>query len=757
MAQPSGNRLAPIHAQLRAGDRIGAERACAALLERDPHDAGAWSLLGGLQLDRGAPADAAQSLQRAAALDPEDADILLRLAVARFRCGDKAGARATLDALLAVHPRHAAAAFHVGLLCEQDKDDIGAERHYRLALEVAPAHAEALERLGTLLHRLGRHREALETLSRAWNPNAQRPQLAELIARVALDTGAFGEAAHFAVILTGLAPRNAHGWLFLGIAARQLGDAARAAEALQRALELAPGHALALFEQACNHLDLGCYDAALASFAQARNVAPDWLALRWVDALALPAMLETSAQLEGVLERYAQGLGALRADLATAMSGRPLEVLDALGRVTPFRLHYLPANTTQLSWDYGDLVESAVRGHIADAPLLEPLDWHALAHGGRLRIGFVSCEMRLHTITRYFEGWLTGLDRARFEVHAWHLGARVDEVTARIAARADAFHHDPTRPSMELAAMIRAARLDVLVYLEIGMDSRPQMLAALRLAPVQCAAFGHPVTTGLRTLDWFLSAQAIEPGDAQSHYRERLEQLPGLGVAPTPTPAPGDAGWLPRAQGRPLLLCLQSLFKLAPAFDEAVARIVEATDAKVAFFSSPTALVEPFNSRIARTLRARGLDPGRHLEMLGRRDHAEYLGGVAAADLVLDSIGFSGGATSIDALSVGTPVVTLDGEFMRGRQTAAMLRMLGEDAMLVAGDLDGYVECAVALCRDAARREALRARLREKGPRLFDAPYVLPALQDFLIRAATAAAHVPLTRSPEESRDVRRV
>lgn len=747
---PSADRLAHVRDLVRAGDRAAAERACAALLERVPDAADGWAFLGALQLDRGAIANALASMQRAAAIRPGDDGILMQLAVARFRNGEPEAAAAVLETLLAAHPHHAMGAFHLGLLREAAGDVAAAERLFAHAIDTRADYREAIERLAGLLRRQSRHQEEHDVLMRAWNPAAADAGLSEAIARAALDAGDFARAGDMAGIATRLAPQRAPGWLILGVARRHLGDAPRAAEALQRALELAPGHALTLFEQACNHSDLGRYEAALDSFAQARQAAPDWLALRWVDALALPAMLESAAQLDGVLARHAQGLAALRADLAAAMPGRRLDVLDALGRVTPFRLHYLPADTTQLSLDYGDLVECAVRGHIADAPLLEPLDWRALAHGGRLRVGFVSCELRLHTITRYFEGWLTGLDRARFEVHAWHLGALMDEVTARIAARADAFHHEPARPSMELAAMIRAARLDVLVHLEVGMDSRPQMLAALRLAPVQCAAFGHPVTTGLRTLDWFLSAQAIEPDAAQAHYRERLERLPGLGVVPTPTPAPGDAGWLPREDGRPLLLCLQSLFKLVPAFDEAVARIAGATDARVGFFSSPAALVERFTSRIADALRARGLDPGRHLVMLGRREHAEYLGGVAAADLVLDSIGFSGGATSIDALSVGTPVVTLDGEFMRGRQTAAMLRMLGEDAMLVARDLDGYVACAVALCRDTARREALRARLREKGPGLFDAPDVLPALQDFLVRAATAAASAPL--AGEESR-----
>ena len=94
--------------------------------------------------------------------------------------------------------------------------------------------------------------------------------------------------------------------------------------------------------------------------------------------------------------------------------------LAGLERVQPFLLHYLPADTTELSLRYGEMVESAMR-HIAPAEFRASVGWRALAHGGRLRVGFVSCELRLHTVTRYFGEWLMRLDPEQFEIHAWHL------------------------------------------------------------------------------------------------------------------------------------------------------------------------------------------------------------------------------------------------------------------------------------------------------------------------------------------------
>ncbi len=114
----------------------------------------------------------------------------------------------------------------------------------------------------------------------------------------------------------------------------------------------------------------------------------------------------------------------------------------------------------------------------------------------------------------------------------------------------------------------------VLVYPEIGMDPRHQVLAALRLAPLQCVLYGHPATSGSAQVDYFLSGAEIEPANADAQYREKLIRLPGIGAKPALPPEPGSASWLdPYATGAPLLLCLQNFIKLVPSFDDVLARI----------------------------------------------------------------------------------------------------------------------------------------------------------------------------------------
>src|SRR5206468_11240812 len=129
--------------------------------------------------------------------------------------------------------------------------------------------------------------------------------------------------------------------------------------------------------------------------------------------------------------------------------------------------------------------------------------------------------------------------------------------------RVDEFRHCARwRPSL-LAPLIRNDALDLLVYPELGMDATAFSLASLRLAPVQCAAWGHPVTTGLPTIDAFFSCAAMEPPDGDAHYSEKLIRLPGIGTRYPMPLAPDDAERtrfdLPHTA--PLLFCPQSLFK----------------------------------------------------------------------------------------------------------------------------------------------------------------------------------------------------
>jgi len=456
-------------------------------------------------------------------------------------------------------------------------------------------------------------------------------------------------------------------------------------------------------------------------------------------ALTVPEQYADDDDVSAWRERYGDGLRSLTSVVAGAALSN--DVRKSLVRHTAFRIAYHGRDDLSLQHVRGDML----------AMLMQPLTPVRVARtresADHLRIGFASKHIRDCTVGQYFKRFFTDLRDERVSVYVYACGER-DAFTDEVQLRVDQLKHfaDDERALLAMADAITADALDILIYPEIGMEPVIEKLAAMRLAPLQCALWGHPVTTGLPTMDVFLSAAALEPDNAQSHYRERLQLLPGLGSCyPTP-PSPSSLGraelGLP-ASG-PLVVCAQSPFKWSPGFTRAAAEILrQSPAAKLVVFDSPIASrSRVFDDYLKHFFAPAGIDICARVIRLPQRSRRDFLAVLAACDVALDTFGFSGGNTSLDALSVGLPVVTLAGEFMRGRQTYAMLNALQSAAcdVLVARDETDYVARVTRLLADAPTRAAARDAIVLNSHKLFDDPAPVAALRAWLLAQHTTAS-----------------
>ncbi|MEP7068661.1 MAG: hypothetical protein ABI789_05445, partial [Usitatibacter sp.] len=421
-----------------------------------------------------------------------------------------------------------------------------------------------------------------------------------------------------------------------------------------------------------------------------------------------------------------------------AFTGAREAMLQA--RWTNFYLAYQGRDERDLQGRFGDFMLEVLRPALGE--LLRPRAPVAGRGRGRIRVGFCSHFFFNCTVGRYFASWITRLDRSRFEVFVYYTNEWIADDTRTIAAAADTFRHLPGRSFDVVAQEIAADELDALVYPELGMHGETFSLASLRLAPVQAAGWGHPITTGLPNIDYFVSSREMEPGDAAASYRERLVLLPGLGTRYARPIAPGDATReefeLPA--GATLYLVPQSLFKIHPENDALLAEVMARDPSgKLVFFAAPyDALTTAYYERLARAMASRGLAIDDRVVFLPYMTHDQYLRVNAVCDVMLDTLHWSGGNTSLDALACGLPLVTLPGHLMRGRQSAAMLRLVGVDE-LVAGDAEGFVAKAVEVGADRALRAQLSARITAGLGTLFDRDEAIRELEDFLERAVSEA------------------
>jgi CRISPR-associated protein Csy1 len=527
-------------------------------------------------------------------------------------------------------------------------------------------------------------------------------------------------------------PPDADTWREIGRLHAELWRWEDADTALDEAARREPGAVATETLRAVVKQEAGDVQGALSALAAAQARHPGDLQVAMGERLMLPQIYEDLQDLGRWRARYSDGLARLIAEVERWLP-RAGDIFQV--NRNNFLLAYQGEDDRELQRGY-----STFLARLAGAARPEWRTRRARGFDGgrRLRVGFVGAIFRDCTAGRYFERWVTGLDPARFERFVYHASPVDDDFSRRIAGSSE--HFTTIRTGTEdAAARLAADALDAIVYPEVGMTPMTYVLAALRLAPLQCAAWGHPVTTGSDAIDAYITCAAMEPPDGRSHYVEPLLALPGPGVdypMPREIADVSRAGLGLPASGR-LYACPQSLFKIHPAMDDLFAAILEAdSEGVLLFFQAPArAVTMRFAARVQRALAARGVPARNQLKFLPRMGGAAFRRVLAISDVVLDTRHWSGGNTSLDAFAAAAPVVTLPGRFMRGRQTAAMLHMMGLDA-LVAGTPEEYVRIALETARDRDRNAALREAIAANRGALFDRPEPVRALAEALLAAA---------------------
>ena len=677
--------------------------------------------------------EADRAMRRLDELPAQDEEAEFVRARAEIALGRLAGAR---DRLLALRARLAVPSAMVelqlgGVHQHLDETEPAIEA-FRAAVRLNPRLARAHRLLGAALSQAGRADEAravLESAIEAW-PGDVAWRVALATAHTHAGNGPAAIDALDAAVKAG--PQDAPTWASIGYLYAEHLVYEPADHALGKAWSLSSGATDEPMRAGVKQ-ELGDNAGALQVLEAAQVRDPGDLRVAIARRLYLPQSYDGVAEVAQWRRRYVAGLDALEGE-ARAWVPRAADVFN-LAR-SNFFLAYQGEDDRELQRRYSALI-AGLAG--ASAPHLRAPMPVAYDGSRRVRVGFFGNVFRESTTGRYFERWVTSLDPARFESFVYHAAPASDALTGRVASAAGHFF-DRRLDTRATAELIRSHALDILVYPEVGMNSMTCVLAALRLAPVQCAGWGHPVTTGSDVIDYYLTCAEMEPPDAQQHYTERLVGLPGLGVdyAMPAAEAPAQRSALGLRDDAHVYCCTQSLFKIHPEMDALFARIL-AQDPRgvLVFFQAPArAVTEQLASRMQRALAACGVAPRGQVKFMPRMPGgAAFRRALGAADIVLDTVRFSGGNTSLDTFAAAVPVVSLEGRFMRGRQTAAMLSMMGL-RRLVARDADEYVRLAVEVARDRDLQASIRAAIAVGREALFGRPEPVAAFADALERMA---------------------
>ncbi|MEM7591014.1 MAG: tetratricopeptide repeat protein [Cyanobacteria bacterium P01_A01_bin.83] len=532
----------------------------------------------------------------------------------------------------------------------------------------------------------------------------------------------------------------------LGNLLMQQGKLSEAISCYQTAIAIKPEMAMAhnnlgnlLMHQGKLSEAIICYQAAL------RQNPKYHLAKFGITMAQLSVIYANEAEINLSRNNYQQYLENLVDSYQEASEQELSEAAVAAGTAQPFYLAYQGLNDKSLQQTYGELLCKMMATRYPQWS--QPLSLPKLKVDQKIRIGIVSGLFHHHSVWKIpLKGWLENIDRSEFELFGYYTGSICDRQTTQAAHTFDHFTHCHYDLS-QWAQKIAADDLDVLIFPEFGMNSMTIKLGCLRLAPVQITSWGHPNTSGLPTIDYYLSSDLMEPENAQEYYCEKLIRLPNLGICYHPIPIRTQAiskTELGIKDDEIMFWCCQSLFKYLPQHDDVFPRIAqELHQAKFVFIELESeSYTNVFRNRLAASFKQFDLDYNNYCIFLPRLHAEAFLGTTAIADVFLDNIEWSGCNTTLESLQSNIPIVTLPGKFMRGRHTLAILEMLGVEST-IAHDKDEYIQIAIRLGQDAAYRHYIAQQIAQNKNKIYGDKSPVRALEDFLFEILNKPRKLP--------------
>jgi predicted O-linked N-acetylglucosamine transferase (SPINDLY family) len=659
------NSLATV--QQQAGRLEAALASVAGAIERDPDFAAAHLTLGNIHKAAGNLPAAIDAYRHATRLRADYAEAYNNLGTAYLRANDIPAAIDALQTAVRINPQLGDAFYNLAVALQIRREIPAAIAANREALKLRPDYVESMNNLGNLLAQHGDAREAVAILGRALELLPSSAGLHSNFASALLKVEEVDAAIAHLEEATRLDPGFADGFANLGNAYQKKGDLDRAVAAYERALALQPDHLVSSNNLGSTHKSRGEIDRALACYRRAVALRPGDAALHSNVLLTMHYQPGTTPQ--ALLEEHRQW---------AQRHARPLEA-----SIAPHPNDPSPDRT--------------------------------------LRIGYLSADLKLTVIAHFLMPILAHRDRSAVQNICYADVKMPDVMTEKLRSAADDFRFVAGMNDQQIAELIRADQIDILVDLSLHSAHNRMMVFAHKPAPVQVTYLAYCSTSGMEQIDYRITDPWMDPpGSDLSVYTEQSVHLPEtywcyskpiFEIAPGALPAD--------ASGVVTFGCLNNFCKVSADALAAWARILaEVPESRLLLHTSTGS----HRDRVLEIFAAQQV-PASRIEFIDYLTTVEYFRTYGRIDIALDSFPYNGGTTTCDALWMGVPVVSLAGQLAVARAGVSLLSNVGLPS-LIAHSVDEYVQIATALACDRQRLRQLRGGLRarmEASP-LMDAP-----------------------------------
>ncbi len=690
-----------------------------------PQGAIAYNYLGTIRKEQEKLEEAAELYQQAIQLDPDYADAYRNLGVILVRQNLLSKAIDCFQTALRLQPNFPEAFNNLGIVSKLQGQLAKAAEYFQQAIEARPQYALAHKNLADIWMLLGRWEEAIASYQQAINLDPTNQDSWASLCGMLCQHKRLGEALAWCDRGLELNPEAVDLYRMRASIYSQLKKWDKVVDNLRRALELQP-------ENSDICLDLGGALVCCNRLAQAREMLQQGYSIskdpvfQIKHALSLPIILSSVEEIEQERNRM---LGELQKLNSQKISFKN----PALAADPNFYLAYHGRNDRLLRETTASLYLKAC----PELAWVAPHCRRSRTVRDRLRVGFCSSLLRSqHTMGKLYGNILAQLPRELFEIVLLRVGNDADSKSDKLNSYADKVINLEGDLGI-LRQQIAEQELDLLFYTDIGMDQITYLLAFARLAPVQCMTWGHPSTTGIANMDYFVSATVFDQEDAQDHYSETLIRLqqPGIYyIKPTlPAPAKREEFGLP-AEGT-LYLCPQSSFKMHPEFDSILGNLLR-RDSQ-GYIVMLEGMSPSWDEKLQKRWAAAIPDVMERIHFVRRLKYEEYLQLLMLGDVMLDPIHFGGGNTSLEAFATGLPIVTWPGDYLRSRLTYGFYQQMGLLDCVV-WNATAYVEVAYRLAHDFKWGTHIRQEIQSRAGVLYENQAAISEIARFFQLAVAA-------------------
>jgi protein O-GlcNAc transferase len=705
-----------------------AEKLYNEILKSSPFHEGAQSNLGILYNQLGKPQKAINCFEKAIQINPNSANAYYSLGVIFTQLGESQKAISCYEKAIQINPNSANAYYSLGVIFAQLGESQKAISCYEKAIQINPNHIHAHNNLGVIFAQLGESQKAINFFEKAIQINPNHIDAHNNLGTILNELGESQKAISCYEKAIQINPNFANAYYNLGTILNELGESQKAISCYEKAIQINPNYIDAHNNLGVIFTQLGESQKAINCFEKAIKIKPENLTSHWLSMNTFPVIYKNFEEIEQYRNNFKKSINKVNLLLDAQSKYSKKQLISALNSSTNFYLHYQGTDVLDLQKRYANLIEKITQNIYQEFHKERKKN----ISSKYIKVGFVSCFFKNHTVSKLFKNWILKLDQKYFKRFVYYAGNEFDHTTNEIKQNVDYFfnHTDVD----QLINQIFKDNLDVLIYLDIGMKPIIQILSSLRLAPIQCNTWGHPVTSGFKNIDYYFSSELMEDKNSQKNYSENLIILPNLGINyDFPNLSNIKKPNILNKSNSTIYLNLQSLFKLIPQDDHIYLDILKKNSNCCFWFiqGNNNSVTSIFKERISKLFKKEGYNFEKYSYFHPRCKQEEFFGLIEESDIILDSFNWSGGNTSLEAISLNKPIVTYPSNYMRGRHTYGILKILDIDET-IATSKKNYVEIAVKLANEKKFRNSIIDKMKKNKNKLFNDDKSLKFLEEVI-------------------------